>query len=226
MDRYAARMTNDDVRVERREIADTLVRALERRHELLDAIVESEDYDSAVEAIAGLLDTSTVAAEAALGLSFDRLTRVSRRKIRAELEDLNNELSFVGEKPTGSTDTLALRPFAAAADRDIFAARTDEMRQAGDGSGAPAGDLDDEIRGAVSRVAAEEAAWLVAIVGSQKVGMVFGELAGGEVNVRIWIHPAHRKHGYGTAALRKSRSEMAAYFPAVPLVVRAPAAGA
>ncbi len=56
--------------------------------------------------------------------------------------------------------------------------------------------------------------------------MVFGELADGEVNVRIWIHPAHRKHGYGTAALRKSRSEMAAYFPAVPLVVRAPAAGA
>jgi len=54
---------------------------------------------------------------------------------------------------------------------------------------------------------------------------VFGELANGEVNVRIWIHPTYRKHGYGTAALRKSRSEMAAYFPAVPLVVRAPAAG-
>ena len=219
-------MTNDDVRVERREIADTLVRALERRHEVLDAIVESEDYDAAIEAIARLLDTSAVAGEAVLRLSFDRLTRVSRRKIAAELEDLNNEFSFtVGEQPANLTDTLALRPFAAAADRDIFAARTDEMRQAGDGSGAPAGDLDDEIRGAVSRVDAEEAAWLVAIVGSQKVGMVFGELADGEVNVRIWIHPAHRKHGYGTAALRKSRSEMAAYFPAVPLVVRAPAAG-
>jgi GNAT superfamily N-acetyltransferase len=77
----------------------------------------------------------------------------------------------------------------------------------------------------VDRVDAEEAAWLVAIDGSEKIGMVFGELAGGEVNVRIWIHPAHRKRGYGTAALRKSRSEMAAYFPAVPLVVRAPAAG-
>ena len=219
-------MTNDDVRVERREIADTLVRALERRHEVLDAIVESEDYDAAIEAIAALLDTSAVAGEAVLRLSFDRLTRVSRRKIAAELEDLNNELSFtVGEQHANSTDTLALRPFAAAVDRDIFAARTDEIRQAGDGSGAPAGDLDDEIRGAVSRVDAEEAAWLVAIVGSQKVGMVFGELADGEVNVRIWIHPAHRKHGYGTAALRKSRSEMAAYFPAVPLVVRAPAAG-
>jgi GNAT superfamily N-acetyltransferase len=100
------------------------------------------------------------------------------------------------------------------------------VRAAGDGSGAPAGDLDDEIRAAVGRVDAEEAAWLVAIDGSEKIGMVFGELAGGEVNVRIWIHPGYRKRGYGTATLRKSRTEMAAYFPAVPLVVRAPAAGA
>ena len=118
-----------------------------------------------------------------------------------------------------------LRPFSADADRDIFAARTDDVRAAGDGSGAPAGDLDDEIRAAVGRVHAEEAVWLVAIDGADKVGMVFGELANGEVNVRIWIQPAFRKQGYGTAALRKSRSEMAAYFPAVPLVVRAPAAG-
>ena len=52
--------------------------------------------------------------------------------------------------------------------------------------------------------------------------MVFGELVSGEVNVRIWIHPEHRKKGYGTAVLRKSRSEMAGFFPAVPMVVRAP----
>ena len=64
----------------------------------------------------------------------------------------------------------------------------------------------------------------VAVDGEDKVGMVFGELSGGEVNLRIWIHPAHRKKGYGTAALRRSRSEMAAHFPAVPLVVRAPGA--
>ena len=49
-------------------------------------------------------------------------------------------------------------------------------------------------------------------------------LVDGEVNVRIWIHPDHRKKGYGTAALRKARSEMAGYFPAVPMVVRAPGA--
>jgi GNAT superfamily N-acetyltransferase len=218
-------MTDDDSRVERREIAHALVRALEHRHELLDVVVESEDYDAAIESIASALGTSLVAAEAVLRLSFDRLTKVSRRRIAAELEDLNTQLSFMGEQPASTRQNLVLRPFAADKDRDIFAARTDDVRAAGDGSGAPAGDLDDEIRAAVSRVDAEEAAWLVALDGSEKIGMVFGELAGGEVNVRIWIHPAYRKRGYGTAALRKSRSEMAAYFPAVPLVVRAPAAG-
>ena len=218
-------MTEQDSRVERRDIARAMVRALECRHELLDAIVESEDYDAAIEAIATLIGTSLVAAEAVLRLSFDRLTRVSRDRIAAELEDLNSQLSFMAEPSVSPGQNLVLRPFAASKDRDIFAARTDDVRAAGDGSGAPAGDLDDEIRAAVSRVDAEEAAWLVAIDGSEKVGMVFGELAGGEVNVRIWIHPAYRKRGYGTAALRKSRSEMAAYFPAVPLVVRAPAAG-
>ena len=218
-------MTEQDSRVERREIARALVRALERRHELLDVVVESEDYDAAIEAIATSLGTSVVAAEAVLRLSFDRLTKVSRNRIAAELEDLNAQLSFMAEPPAAHGLNLVLRPFAADKDRDIFAARTDDVRAAGDGSGAPAGDLDDEIRAALDRVDAEEAAWLVAIDGSEKVGMVFGELAGGEVNVRIWIHPDYRKQGYGTATLRKSRSEMAAYFPAVPLVVRAPAAG-
>jgi GNAT superfamily N-acetyltransferase len=218
-------MTEQDNKIERREIARAMVRALDRRHELLDAVVESEDYDAAIEAIARLVGTSPVAAEAVLGLSFDRLTKVSRDRIAAELEDLNGQLTFIAEQPASPGQNLVLRPFAADKDRDIFAARTDDVRAAGDGSGAPPGDLDDEIRAALGRVDAEEAAWLVAIDGSDKVGMVFGELSGGEVNVRIWIHPAYRKKGYGTATLRKSRSEMAAYFPAVPLVVRAPAAG-
>ena len=217
-------MTEQDNKVERREIARAMVRALECRHELLDAVVESEDYDAAIEAIATLIGTSLVAAEAVLRLSFDRLTKVSRDRIAAELEDLNSQLSFMAEQSVSPGQNLVLRPFAASKDRDIFAARTDDVRAAGDGSGAPAGDLDDEIRAAVSRVDAEEAAWLVAIDGSEKVGMVFGELAGGEVNVRIWIHPEHRHRGFGTAALRRCRSEMASYFPAVPMVVRAPGA--
>lgn len=215
----------DDRRIARREIADALVRALERRHEVLDAIVDSDDRNAAAAAVATLLDTSHECGEAVLGLSFDRLTKLSRRRIAAELDDLNNQLSFTTGEASGWGQALVLRPFAGDSDRDIFAARTDDVRSAGDGSGAPAGELDDEIGAALGRVNAEEAAWLVALDGAQKVGMVFGELAGGEVNVRVWIHPRHRKRGYGTAALRKSRSEMAAYFPAVPLVVRAPAAG-
>lgn len=218
-------MTDHDRRVERREIADALVSALERRHDVLDAIVESENADAAVDAIAELLGTSRVGGEAVMALSFHRLTKESRRKIGAELDDLNNQLSFTTrERPASVGDNLVLRAFAAASDRDLFAARTEDVGAAGDGSGTPAGSVDDEIAAAVARVDAEEAVWLVAIDGTDKIGMVFGELSDGEVNVRVWIHPDHRKRGYGTAALRKSRSEMAAYFPAVPLVVRTPAA--
>jgi GNAT superfamily N-acetyltransferase len=119
---------------------------------------------------------------------------------------------------------LALRPFSGASDRDIFAARTKEIGAKGDGSGGPAADLDDEIRSAQDRFDAEEAAWFVAVDGEDKVGMIFGELADQEVHVRIWIHPDYRHRGYGTAALAKSRPELAAYFPAVPLVIRAPGA--
>ena len=220
-------MTDQDRKAARREIADALLKALERRHEIADVVVESENKAAAVEAIVRLLDTSHVAADAVMSMSFDQLTIDSRRKILAELEDLNKQLSFtLGERPASSGETLELRPFSAADDRDIFAARTEDVGAAGDGSGGPAGNLDDEIRAALGRVDDEEAAWFVAVDSGQKVGMVFGELFGGEVNVRIWIHPDHRKKGYGTAALRKSRSEMAWCFPAVPMVVRAPAAGA
>lgn len=218
-------MTDHDRKAARREIADALLKALERRHEIADVVVESENKAAAVEAIVRLLDTSHLAAEAVMGMSFDMLTIDSRRKILTELEDLNKQLSFtLGERPASSGETLELRPFSAEQDRDIFATRTEDMGAAGDGSGGPAGNLDDEIRAALARVDDEEAAWFVAVDSGEKVGMVFGELLGGEVNVRIWIHPDYRKRGYGTAALRKSRSEMAWCFPAVPMVVRAPAA--
>ncbi|BAX91110.1 GNAT family N-acetyltransferase [Mycobacterium shigaense] len=218
-------MTDHDRKAARREIADALLKALERRHEVLDLIVEADDSAAAIEAIVGLLDISHAGAEAVMGLSFDQVTKDSRKIIQAELEDLNKQLSFtLGERPASSGDSLELRAFSAETDRDIFAVRTEDMGAAGDGSGGPAGNLDDEIRSALARVDDEEAAWFVAIDSGEKVGMVFGELLGGEVQVRIWIHPEHRKKGYGTAALRKSRTEMAWCFPAAPLVVRTPAA--
>ena len=218
-------MTDQDRAVTRRAIADALLTALERRHELVDAIVGSADRAAAIDAVTDLLGTPRVGGEALMGMRLDQFTTESRRRIAAELDDLNSRLSFTAaERPASADDSLRLRPFADEADRDIFAARTEEVGAAGDGSGSPAGSLEDEIRSAIDRLSAEEAAWFVALDGEDKVGMVFGELAGGEVNVRIWIHPEHRKKGYGTAALRRCRSELAAAFPAVPLVVRAPGA--
>jgi hypothetical protein len=218
-------ITDHDRAAARREIADALVTALERRHEVLDVIVEAENRAAAVDAVAALLGTSHLGGEAVMGMCFERLTKESRRKIAAELEDLNSKLSFtLMERPASTGENLTLRPFAGGADRDILAARTDDIHTAADGSGVPAGPLDDELSMGMSRIDDEDAVWLVALVGPAKVGMVFGELVGHEVNVRIWIHPEHRKKGYGTAALRKARSEMAGYFPAVPMVVRSPGA--
>ncbi|MBY0441786.1 MAG: GNAT family N-acetyltransferase [Mycobacteriaceae bacterium] len=217
-------MTDHDRTAARREIADALVNAFERRHELLDVIVESADRSAAVEAIVSMLDTSHEAADAVISMSFEQLTIDTRKQIKAALEDLNKQLTFTQkERPASSGETLELRPFSPEEDRDIFTVRTDDMHAAGDGSGRPAGRLDDEISSAMTRVDAEDAAWFVAIDSGNKVGMVFGELTGHEVDVRIWIHPAYRQQGYGTAALRKARSEMAWVFPAAALVVRTPA---
>jgi GNAT superfamily N-acetyltransferase len=216
-------MTDQDRTVTRRSIADALLTAMERRQELVETIVESSDRAAAVDAVSALLGTSRVGSEALMGMRLDQFTKESRRRIAAELDDLNSQLTFTAsERPASTDDSLRLRPFSHEDDRDIFATRTDEVGAAGDGSGSPAGSLEDEIRSARNRLRAEEAAWFVALDGDDKIGMVFGELAGGEVNVRIWIHPEHRKKGYGTAALRRSRSELAACFPAVPLVVRTP----
>ncbi|MDT5065034.1 MAG: hypothetical protein QOK02_1189 [Mycobacterium sp.] len=218
-------MTEHDRATARREITDALLKALDRRHEVLDAIVDADDKAAAIEAISTLLGTSKLGGEAVMAMSFAQLTKQSRRIIADELEDLNKQLTFtLGERPASLGESLVLRAFSGETDRDIFGTRTSDVGAKGDGSGAPAGTIDDEISAALRRVSAEEAVWFVAEEGGEKVGMVFGELVDGEVNVRIWIHPDHRHRGFGTAALRRSRSEMAAYFPAVPMVVRAPAA--
>ena len=218
-------MTDHDRAAARRELTDALQKALDRRHEVLDVIVEADDKAAAVDAIAALLGTSKAGGEQVMAMSFNLLTKDARKRIAQELEDLNSQLSFaVADRPASFGDNLVLRPFSGDRDRDIFAARTADVGASGDGSGRAAGDLDEEIRAALHRVDDEEAVWFVAEENANKVGMVFGELVAGEVNVRIWIHPDHRHSGYGTAALRRSRSEMASYFPAVPMVVRAPGA--
>ena len=122
-------MTDHDQTAARREIADALLAALERRHEVADAIVEAKNKAAAVEAIVTLLGTSHLAAEAVMSMSFAQLTQDARAKILAELDDLNKQLSFtLNERPASSGETLELRPFSAAADRDIFTTRTDEIK--------------------------------------------------------------------------------------------------
>ena len=51
-------MPDHDIAAARREITDALLTALNRRHELLDAIVEAEDRPAAVAAIQEMLNTS------------------------------------------------------------------------------------------------------------------------------------------------------------------------
>jgi GNAT superfamily N-acetyltransferase len=216
-------MINHDRAAARREISYALLKALEHRHAVLDVIVEAEDRPAAVDAIVAMLGTSRPAADAVMGMSFAQLTKDSRREIDAELHNLNTQLSFrFTERPAGSGGTLVLRAFLGESDRHIFAARTQDVGTPGDGSDGPVGGLDHEIRAALARIDAEEAAWFIAIEGTRKVGMVFGDLVGDEVNVRIWIHPDYRRQGYGTAALRKCGPAMARYFPGAPLVIRAP----
>ncbi|AVL99552.1 GNAT family N-acetyltransferase [Gordonia iterans] len=218
-------MTDVDKATARREITQALLTALERRHEVLDVIVDAEDRGAAVAALSELLGATPLGVDAVLNMSFHQLTKDQRRKNQAELDDLNAAITFTAaDRPAAASDSLGLRPFSAEEDADILSERTAEIGLAADGSGTAAGELSEEIAQGVKRVDDEDAVWLVAIEGDAKIGMVFGELNDGEVDVRIWIRPEKRKHGYGTAALRKSRSELAALFPGVPLVVRAPSA--
>ena len=110
-------MTDHDRAAARRDITDAFLTALERRHEVLDLIVEAGDRPSAVDGIVALLGISRLGAEAVIGMSFDQLTKDSRKKIAAELEDLNNILSFTfKDRPASSGDTLVLRPFSGASE--------------------------------------------------------------------------------------------------------------
>lgn len=91
-------MTDYNQTAVRREIADALLKALERRHEVADAVVEADNKPTAVKAIAQLLDTSHLAVETIMSMSFDQLTKDSRKNILAELEDWNKQLSSAVQK--------------------------------------------------------------------------------------------------------------------------------
>lgn len=216
--------TNHDRVLDRREIAAALLRALERRHEVLDVIVESDDRAAAVTAIRSLLDTTDFCAEAVLALPLGRLTATERKKIRAELEDLDAVVRWTTDtRPYASGAHFRLRPIADTVDdTELFKARCAD--QIGDDSDEAV--AEERSKGA-ALMAEESGMWLVAedLDGDQPkpIGFAFGELTGNEVEVRIWVRPELRKQGYGTATLKQARSELAAYFPGSTLIIRTPA---
>src|SRR3954465_10002368 len=74
-------MADHDRAAARREITDALIAALDRRHEVLDAIVDADNRAAAVEAVATLLGIASVGAEAVVAMPLHRLTKDSRQKI-------------------------------------------------------------------------------------------------------------------------------------------------
>lgn len=216
--------TNHDQVLDRREIAAALLRALEQRHEVLDAIVESADRAEAVAAIAALLDTTEFCAEAVLNLPFRRLTKAERKKIREELEDLDAVLQWTtAARPYATGAHFRVRPITdSAADLQLLEARCAD--QLGDGSKERVAAEQEHGNALMSD---ESGMWLVAedLSGDEPsaVGFAFGELVGNDVDVRIWVRPELRKQSYGTAILKQARTELAAYFPGSTLTVRTPA---
>lgn len=214
--------------LDRRELAKALLGALERRHEILDIIVESTTRADAVAAIAGALATSESNAEAVLRLPLGSLTKTERDRISNEISNLDASLDWTPvERPKSVDPSVRLRPIdSSSGDDDLFRARCAE-RLEDDGTPWSPERIASERSAGSRRVADESAVWLVAVDTAgeepQRVGFVFGEWTGQEVDVAVWVAPEQRKKGYGTALLKQSRSELAAYFPGTTLVVRAPA---
>lgn len=212
----------------RRELASALLKALEMRHEVLDAIVDSDDHDAAVRAVSGLLETSDANTEVVLALQLGRLTRLERDRLSEEVRNLDATLKWLPEqRPAATGAGFRLRPFTTSdSDTALFRARSTEQV---DDAGRPWSSerVESERAAGLGRVDDESAAWFVCedVTGGEptSVGLVFGELTGHEVNVAIWVAPEKRKKGYGMAALKESRTELAAYFPGTVVVVRAPA---
>lgn len=214
--------------LERRQLAAALLGALEKRHEILDAIVESADRPAAVERIGSILGVAPGHAEAVLDLPLGRLTKSERDRIRDEINNLDATLDWTAaERPKSADPAVILRPIDSSdGDDALFRARCAERV---DDNGSPWTEerIELERTAGRGRVDDESAVWLVGVDTStaelERIGFIFGEWTGQEVDVAVWVNPSHRKQGYGTAMLKQARSELAAYFPGTTLVIRAPA---
>lgn len=216
--------TNHDRVLDRREVAAALLRALERRHEVLDAIVESDDRAAAIAAIGSLLDTTDFCAEAVLALPLGRLTKAERKKIRAELDDLDAVVKWTTDsRPYATGEHFRLRPDQRGSGRHRAAEgalrRTARRwKRRGGRGGAPQGRCTDgrrvghvaRGRGLVRRRTEEDRFRIRRAQRQRGRGADLGS-------------PRGTQAGYGTATLKQARTELAAYFPGSTLIIRTPA---
>ena len=73
-------------------VVDALVLAIDRRDEVFQMIVNSEDADEAIRQVGQLLGVGEFGGRVVLDLQFRRLTRVQRQALAAEAEELRSKL--------------------------------------------------------------------------------------------------------------------------------------
>ncbi|NUU32338.1 DNA gyrase subunit A [Arthrobacter sp. C9C5] len=73
-------------------VVDALVQAMDRRHEVLQVIDDSEDVDEAIRRVGQLLGVDEFGSRVILDLQFRRLTRDQRQALAAEAEKLRSKL--------------------------------------------------------------------------------------------------------------------------------------
>lgn len=192
-------------------MSDVIEMATSRRREIFAAVSSASGPEDAVGAVASLL---SVSAEEA------------RRVLRAPLETFAG--SAAGASSGDAGQGFALRLFTESDDHTaLFHSRSSDSTSATGGSWDRE-KTEQELRDGLARIEAESAMWFVAVDTARDalVGLVFGEqIDNGDVDVAIWIRPEERKKGYGMAALKESRRELAAFFPGKHVIVRAPLAG-
>ena len=76
-------------------IVDALIRAMDRRDEVVQVIEDSEDVDEARRRVGQLLGVGELGSRAVLDLQARRLTRDQRRAIASRAEELRSMLPDV-----------------------------------------------------------------------------------------------------------------------------------
>src|SRR5699024_9712521 len=118
-------MTTAEPTLDRRELLESMVRALGRRHEVLDAIIKANDRDGAQAAVQQLLEIPADHVEAVLALPLWRLNQEDLRGIQKELEDVNSALDWIAP----AEKEVRLRPFTDSdTDRGLYRDRATEPR--------------------------------------------------------------------------------------------------